>query len=152
MLKAPVRMRTDFTCGAVWTYRNPSVIAARIVRTGSATCGARFHVYKKRITPKNDAAFNRNDQPDPAAATTIPPSAGPTARATLNPAEFNATADAWRCGEITSGVIACHAGSFITAPTPIRNVNRSSIQGLTAPSRVKAPRMAAASTIQLWVK
>jgi len=53
-------------------------------------------LHKKKITPKNDAAFNRNDHPDPAAATTIPPSAGPTARATLNPAEFSATAEKHR--------------------------------------------------------
>ena len=104
------------------------------------------------MTPKNDAAFSRKDHPDPAAATTIPPSAGPTARATLNPAEFSATADACRAGETTSGVIACHAGSFITAPSPSRNVKISSTQGSTACSSVSTPSAADATTIQPWVK
>src|SRR5579864_7655697 len=124
-------------------------MAALILRVGCGMGGIRFHVYKNKITPKKDAAFSRKDHPDPAAATTIPPSAGPAARATLNPAEFSATADTWRWGETTSGVIACHAGSFITAPTPIRNVNRRSSHGLTAPNSVRIPRAAAARTIQL---
>jgi len=126
-------------------------MASRSRCVGSGSCGARFHLYKKMMTPKNDAAFSRNDHPDPAAATTIPPSAGPTARATLNPAEFSATADACRAGETTSGVIACHAGSFITAPSPIRNVNTSNTQGSTEWRSVKTPSAAAATTIQPWV-
>src|SRR5215470_16794487 len=114
-------------------------MAAGRLRAGRGACGARFHVYKNRITPKKEAAFNRNDHPDPAAATTSPPSAGPTARATLNPAEFSATAEAWRSGETTSGVMACHAGSFMTAPTPIRKVKNRSIHGVTAPNSVNKP-------------
>src|ERR1700739_477429 len=123
-------------------------MAVRIPRTGWGTLGVRFHVYRNRITPKKEAAFSRKDDPDPAEATTMPPRAGPAARATLNPAEFRATADAWRWGETTSGVIACQAGSFITAPTPITNVNRRSTQGLTAPDSVRMPSAAAAKTIQ----
>src|SRR5262249_33703389 len=145
MLNAPVRTSTDFTWGAPWTYRNPSRMAAGMLRAGRGVCGARFQVYKNRITPKKEAAFNRNDHPDPAAATTSPPSAGPAARATLNPAECSATAEAWRWGDTTSGVIACHAGSFITAPTPMRKVNTSSSQGLTDPSKVSTPRVRAAT-------
>ena len=90
----------------------------------------RRQLYKKKITPKNDAPFKRNDHPAPATSTTIPPNAGPTARATLNPAEFSATAEACRCAETTSGVIACHAGSFITAPNPMRKVKPATSMGL----------------------
>src|SRR5580698_2581386 len=111
----------------------------------------RFHRYRKKMTPKNDAAFSRNATPDPAMAITIPPSAGPTARATLNPTEFNATAGACCAGETISGVMACHAGSFITAPRPSTNVNPSRIQGVTFPNSVKMPSSAAAATIQPWV-
>gem|GEM_PF-6896637 len=114
----------------------------------SGSCGARFQRHKKTITPKKEAAFNKNDHPDPAAATTIPPSAGPVARATLNPAEFNATAEACRGVETTSGVIACQAGSFMTAPSPRKNVNTSSVHGLTTCHNVSPPRAAAATTIQ----
>src|ERR1700749_892411 len=109
----------------------------------------RCHLHRKKITPKNAAAFNRKDHPDPAAATINPPSAGPAARATLNPAELSATAEACLSGETTSGVIACHAGSFMTAPSPRTKVNASSTQGLTALSKVITPRAAAATTIQL---
>src|ERR1700674_3396320 len=112
----------------------------------------RFHLYKKKITPKKEGAFNKNDHPDPAAATPSPPRAGPRARATLNPAEFSATAAACLRGETISGVIACHAGSFITAPSPRRNVKANSIQGLTTFSSVNTPNAADATTIQLWVK
>src|SRR5215469_14758214 len=126
-------------------------MAARMLRTGNAECDARFHLHKNRITLKKEAAFNRKDQPDPAVATTIPPSAGPAARATLNPAEFKATAEAWRGGEITSGVMACQAGSFMTAPTPMRKVKPSRIHGLVACRSVRIPRAAAATIIQLWV-
>src|SRR5579859_7812531 len=98
-------------------------MASRTFREEQGSSGTRFHFHKNKITPKNDAAFSRNDHPAPAAATTIPPSAGPTARATLNPAEFKATAEACCAGETTSGVIACQAGSFMTAPSPSRKVN-----------------------------
>src|SRR5712671_3038708 len=102
------------------------------MRLGVADASAgRFHLYKNRITPKNDAAFSRNVVPEPTAATTTPPSAGPTARATLNPAEFKATADACCSRRTNSGVIACHAGSFITDPSPSKNVNSRSTHGPT---------------------
>src|SRR5882724_7775325 len=99
------------------------------------------------ITPKNDAAFNRKVVPDPTAATTTPPSAGPTARATLNPAEFNATADACCSRGTNSGVIACQAGSFITDPNPSRKVNINSTHGPTQLVNVKIPSVPDASTI-----
>src|SRR5882672_12696451 len=100
------------------------------------------------MTPKNDAALSKKVVPEPTAATTTPPSAGPTARATLNPAEFNATADACCSRGTNSGVIACHAGSFITDPSPNRNVNSSSTHGPTQLVSVKMPSVAEASTIQ----
>ena len=89
--------------------------------------------------------------PQPTAATMTPPSAGPTALATLKPAEFRATAEACCLAGTNSGVIACHAGSFITAPKPSRNVNSSSIHGPTRLVRVMMPRVAEASTIHPWV-
>ena len=90
--------------------------------------------------------------PDPTAAITRPPMAGPTARAMLNPAELSATAAANFAGGTRSGVSACHAGSFITAPTPSRNVNTSRVCGVTVRVRVITPSTVAAATIELWVK
>src|SRR6185437_9475791 len=98
-------------------------------RIAAASCAWDFQLYRKYMTPENDAALSRNDHPAPAAATINPPSAGPAARATLKPAEFSATAEECWAGETTSGVMACHAGSFITAPIPSRKVKPSSIHG-----------------------
>src|SRR5580692_480790 len=100
------------------------------------------------MTPKNEAAFSRKATPDPATAITIPPNAGPTARATLNPTEFKATAGACCLGETISGVMACHAGSFITAPNPSTKLNKRRIHGVTFPNSVKMPSSVAAATIQ----
>jgi len=66
----------------------------------------------------------------------------------LKPTEFNATAGACNPGETTSGVMACHAGSFITAPRPSRKVKSSSIQGVMWLVSVRIPNAPEASTIQ----
>src|SRR6202140_4739367 len=97
---------------------------------GRASTG-RFQRYRNRITPRNENAFSKKVVPHPTAATIKPPMAGPTALATLKPAEFRATAEACCFAGTNSGVIACHAGSFITAPRPSRNVNSSSTHGPT---------------------
>src|SRR5437868_936393 len=99
------------------------------------------------MTPKKEAAFKRKATPEPTPATTKPPIAGPSARATLNPAEFTATAAACWSADTISGVIACHAGSFITDPNPSKNVKNRSTQGPTKPVSVKIPRMPDANTI-----
>ncbi len=78
--------------------------------------------------------------PEPAAAITSPPSAGPIARATLNPAEFRAMPAAKFWWETISGVIACQAGSFSTAPNPISSVSKRSSVGVIFPASVSAPR------------
>ena len=117
-LKAPVRISTDLTSGDCRTYRRPPSTASHSAAVSMRSGVGRFHRYSTTITPKNERAFSKNAVPDPAAAITIPPSAGPIARATLNPAEFIATAAACCSVGTSSGVIACHAGSFITAPSP----------------------------------
>jgi len=99
------------------------------------------------MTPRNENAFSRKVDPHPTAATRTPPSAGPTALATLKPAEFSATAEACCLAGTNSGVIACHAGSFITAPRPSRKVNNSSTHGPTQLVRVIMPSVPEARTI-----
>ena len=89
--------------------------------------------------------------PEPAAAITSPPSAGPMARATLNPAEFRAMPAVKFWWETISGVMACQAGSFSTAPNPISSASNKSKVGVIFPASVSTPRAAAASTIQLCV-
>ncbi len=95
--------------------------------------------------------MSRKTGPGPEAATMKPPRAGPTARATLNPAAFSATADDSFPGSTSSGTIACQAGAFIAAPRPRAAVKPSSIQRFTTSSIVRAPSMPAASSIHTWV-
>ena len=80
-----------------------------------------------------------------------PPNAGPTARATLNPAPFSATASCNSAGGTNSGTIACQAGPFMAAPKPSAKVKPNNIMGVIAPSNVATPSAAAASNIQPWV-
>ena len=59
----------------------------------------------------------------------MPPSAGPRARARLNPALLSDTASGSCSRGTSSGMIACHAGLFIAVPTLSRNVSISSTHG-----------------------
>ncbi len=98
-----------------------------------------------------EAAFRKKAVAVPQAAMTMPLKAGPTARATLNPAEFRATAEAKFCSETTSCVIACHGGSLATAPIPMKKVRTSSQTGVTQWPTVRMPSANAATTIQACV-
>src|SRR5262249_11256806 len=55
------------------------------------------------------------------------------------------------CGGTRSGVSDCHAGSFITAPTPSKNVNTRRIWGVTVRVSVITPRTVEAATMEAWV-
>ncbi len=103
------------------------------------------------MIPTNESAFRRKTHPDPAAATNNPPSAGPTARATLKPTPDNASADGSSLAGTNSGTIACHAGLFIAEPRPSVKVRRSSSHGVMKPARVAAPITAAATSIHICV-
>src|ERR1700749_3509171 len=77
-----------------------------------------------------------------------PPSAGPRARARLNPALFNDTASGscWR--GTSSGMMACHAGLFIAVPTLRRQVRTSNTHGEMMLKKVSRLRSATAPSIQ----
>src|SRR5690348_8506092 len=101
------------------------------------------------MTPKNETALIRKTQPElEVAAIITPPRAGPTARAILKAAALRATAGGKHLSLTISGVIACHAGSFITAPNPSRNVKNNTMAGETVSRIVRMARMSAATTIQ----
>src|SRR6266404_659249 len=93
-LNAPVRIKTQCATVDDRTYLNPARMDSMILPVSACSKLGRFQRYRKKITPKNEAAFIRNATPELVAAITSPPSAGPTARATLNPTEFRATAGA----------------------------------------------------------
>src|SRR5258708_23767794 len=93
-LNAPVRIRTQCVTGDDRTYLNPARMDSMIRPVSGRSKLGRFQRYRKKMTPKNEAAFIKNATPELVAAITRPPSAGPTARATLKPTEFKATAGA----------------------------------------------------------
>src|SRR5215212_7028285 len=104
------------------------------------------------ITPRNDAAFSQKTVDGPDAATIKPPTAGPVARARLNPALFSATAVGSSRRGTSSGTIACQAGALSAPPKPIRNVSESRIAGAIKPSTVRTPSSTATASIQICVK
>ena len=86
------------------------------------SCSGRHHS-STHSTPRNDAALTTNAHCAPADATSAPPSAGPTARPTLNVRLDSATACPNSSGGTRSGWMACQAGPISAAPTPSANVN-----------------------------
>jgi hypothetical protein len=115
--------------------------------------GVRCHVYSMAITAMKEAALNRNTLPAPVvteanAATASPPSAGPTARARLNPALLIEIASGNSERGTNSGTIACQAGLFMAEPMFRKKVRTSSAHGEMMPARVSAQSTRAAASIQ----
>src|SRR6266545_7731801 len=104
------------------------------------------------MTPRNDAAFSQKTVAGPDAATIRPPTAGPVARARLNPALLSATAVGSSRRGTSSGTIACQAGALSAPPRPIRNVSVSRIAGVIKPSMVSTPSSTATASIQVCVR
>ena len=71
---------------------------------------------------RNDAAFTRKHHPAPTRASSTPPSIGPTARATLMPAAFSATASCSRVVGTSAGTSASTDGRPMAKAAPITNV------------------------------
>src|SRR5580698_11020059 len=94
-----------------------------ILRTGL------FHLATTRMTPKNDTKFTTNAVPTPAAAMTMPASAGPIARARLNSIPLSADAATRSSLGTSSGRIAPHVGVSKASPAESANVNTSSSHG-----------------------
>ena len=78
------------------------------------------------------------------AATARPPSAGPRARARLNPALLSETASGNCSRGTSSGTIACQAGLFIAVPIFSRKVRISSTHGEMMLKKVSTLRIATA--------
>ena len=97
--------------------------------------------------PTNDTALSANTQPGPTAATTNPPIAGPTARATFMLSPFSAAACGNRPRSTRSGWIACQAGLATALPQPRANVSARISAGEAAPAKVVAASAAAARNI-----
>jgi len=72
--------------------------------------------------------------------------AGPTARLTLTPTLFAATASGRSCLGTSWGTIDCHAGAVSAAPVSTRKVKNSNLPGVTRSSQTSA-----ASAVELTV-
>ncbi|MND94446.1 hypothetical protein D3C80_866630 [compost metagenome] len=86
----------------------------------------------------------------PAAATIMPPMAGPTLRARLKPMEFRVTAPARSSRGTMSPTDACQAGPLKATPQPIRKVKASSTQGVIHPIQVIAANPVETSSMKVW--
>src|ERR1700722_2146213 len=78
--------------------------------------GGRHHT-RAAMTPILLKASNQNGAAIPSAPTMIPPSAGPTARLTLMPTLFAATAEGRSGFGTSSETTACQAGAVTAEPT-----------------------------------
>jgi hypothetical protein len=103
------------------------------------------------MTPRNEAAFSRKTEPEPAIATSKPPIAGPTARDTLKATLVRVIAAGSSLCGTSSGTIACHAGLFNAAPSPNVKVRARSNHGFINPAILSAPINAAMTSIQVCV-
>src|SRR5207248_10325523 len=118
IIHSTLRARTPRCWRACQAYSRP----IRIVRTkDSVDClevgGGRQRDRNARV-PAEAAAFRKNAAAGPAAATTKPPIAGPTDRATLNPALL-ATMAFGTCDRLTtSGRTAAQVGELMAEPRP----------------------------------
>src|SRR3954465_13206367 len=93
IMNSAERARRPPNAGALRTYRIPARMACPIGSAPSArTGGARGQRYRTASTPRKDTAFRANAAAGPAAAMSSPPTAGPTARATLALAPFSRAA------------------------------------------------------------
>src|ERR1044072_7430140 len=104
------------------------------------------------MTPTNESELSRKAAQGPAAATMMPPSAGPTARAMLKATLLSETAAVSSLRGTSSGTMACHAGAFIAAPSPSAKVSTSSTTGVVTPASVATASPTAATSIQACEK
>jgi hypothetical protein len=112
---------------------------------------SRRQVNSTTTIPRNDTAFSANTNSLPAAATSSPPIAGPTARPTLIDADPSTTAWGNSRRGTSSGWIACQAGMFTAVPSPSENTSASSTPGVTASIAVSSASAPADSSIHVCV-
>ena len=102
------------------------------------------------MTARNVAALIRKTVPVLVATSTIPPMAGPTARARF---WFTAPREiaCWRSsGGTSSGWSVCQVGDVSAWPVPIAKISASSTHGVTSPARASAPSAVAARSMNPW--
>jgi hypothetical protein len=94
------------------------------------------------ITPMLLNASSQNGTAIPSAPTRTPPSAGPTARLTLMPTLFAATAADKSSFGTSRDTTAAHAGAVIAEPTVTMKVNSRRVTGVTRCSHTSAANAA----------
>ena len=152
IMKRAERASTLQNSGALRTYRSPARMAWP---TGSAPSGRRVdgrgQRYRTPSTPTKVAEFSANAAAGPAAATTNPPIAGPTARATLAFAPLSRAASVSSSRGTSSGWTAWKHGAASACPTARTAVRASSRLGVAPPVAVSTASAAAASSITVWL-
>src|SRR6185436_18156001 len=109
--------------------------------------GACCQRYKTIMMPTNESEFKKKTAHEPVAATTKPPSAGPTARAMLKATLLRETAAGSSERGTNSGMIACHAGALSADPRPRQKININKTHGVVSPNSVSTASETADSNI-----
>src|ERR1700722_1128526 len=99
------------------------------------------------ITPRLLTALTQNGAAIPATPMMLPASAGPMARLILIPTLLADTAGARSRAGTSCGTTDCQAGADRAPPTPIRNMNSSSVGGVTWPNATSDANTADSSVV-----
>src|SRR6266446_9526553 len=130
----------------------PARVAPITRSAGSrARSASRRQRYTTTSTATNDTALSANTSAGPAAATRMPPRAGPIARPMFTGNALSVTAWVSSDGGTSSDVIACHVGGFIATPIPRANVKARSVVAVIRPRKASTASSPAATSIQLCV-
>jgi hypothetical protein len=138
--------------GLLLVYRTPSRNwdHTRSDPVAGARAGRRMRASATSTAP-NDAAFSRKAAPGPSVPSTMPPSAGPSAREALNCAEFRVTALSSAERGTSSLTNACHDGMFIPATRPLTPTRATRAAGEASPAAHTAQRLTATRAWTDWV-
>jgi len=151
-MKRAERASTLVKAGALRTYRSPARMAWPIGSAPSSRrVAGRGQRYRTASTPRKDAEFSANAAAGPDAATSSPPIAGPTARATLALAPLSRAARGSSSRGTSSGWTAWKQGEASACPTARTAVRASSRFGVTPSAAVSTASAAEASSISVWL-
>ncbi len=122
---------------------------AGMKRSGSPlrTATAGFQSISAAMMTSSESAFRKKESATPEVTMMRPASVGPTARATLTPMEFRATAGFSASRGTRLGTIDWKIGADSAAQTPIRNVMASRPAASTQPASVIRPSSVASAAL-----
>ena len=150
-MKRNVAKRTRRNGGECRAKRRPARIAGRTCSAGSVLGADSLRQARSTaITPRKVSPSSTKTIVGPAAATTKPPMAGPSVRATLTLTPLSVIPAPSSSFGRSSGMAACQAGSLKALAIPSTKASTSKIQGVTTPAKLKIASVPTVMAIASW--